>query len=366
MPKDQEPSSEIKKNPQSTKTQTFDEKTDVSARHIIGHSVNAVTNIINNNIVAARYGTFASIALLTAYGIVKTPLFFRFKRIADIPASYFNNRKTIHGRIIHVVEQDANANVNQTSKYGGKEKPIVCLIRHLSPAGRLLHRSAFDFMTRMSPHSQVHKKKMEDSKELLKVEIAGIKAPPSYFGRPGKEDPNEWLKNLAASRARVSCNLLSRRAQKLSESDKESFVGEHHTYKNNTRKKSETPQFDLADTCTEETAICKMTFRPGVNIFRKDLGLSLVSFGRANVASGMHIEEGGKATFDGSESIRDIEADVKYLQGLEDSEFNAVKSRKGMWENEKVRDSRPDLVEAANFDISAGFWSKLWRRITKE
>ena len=107
-----------------------------------------------------------------------------------------------------------------------------------------------------------------------------------------------------------------------------------------------------------------------MTLFRKDLATSLVTFGRANVASGMHIENKTvpmpTITIDGSERLGDIEGDVKYLEKLAEAEFDAVKSGKGMWSVEQIRDSRPDLVEEADFDINAGFWSRLWRRIRHE
>jgi hypothetical protein len=54
---------------------------------------------------------------------------------------------------------------------GDVEKPIVCLVRHLSPVGRLLSRSAFDFVMRRHPAAAVEASSNEDKHELLKVEI---------------------------------------------------------------------------------------------------------------------------------------------------------------------------------------------------
>jgi hypothetical protein len=382
---------------ENTSPTTTDANTHINTRHIIGNSLNAMTDIINNNIIAARYGAFASVALLTAYGISKTPIFFRYKRVSDIPSSLIKNRQTIHGRIVHVhvLEKDIVHSINGSgsanSNAAGKdmEEPIICLVRHLSPVGRLLNRSAFEFMARMSPqwhshlhsHLQVHKHKhkhkhnqseIKDSKDLLKVEIAAIKAPPAFYYAPphaGQEGVNDWLKSLAASRAPVSCTLLSRRVHHV-QVPQHGHHGHHgHNHKTNSSSKA---TFDAADDhpATDETIICKMNFRPGMTLFRKDLATSLVTFGRANVASGMHIENKTvpmpTITIDGSERLGDIEGDVKYLEKLAEAEFDAVKSGKGMWSVEQIRDSRPDLVEEADFDINAGFWSRLWRRIRHE
>lgn len=56
-----------------------------SWRDVVGHGMDSVSTIINENLVAARYATIASIVLLSAYGISSTPLFFRFKTVKDIP-----------------------------------------------------------------------------------------------------------------------------------------------------------------------------------------------------------------------------------------------------------------------------------------
>jgi hypothetical protein len=56
-----------------------------SWRDMVGHGMDSVSTIINENLVAARYATVASIVLLSAYGISSTPLFFRFKTVKDIP-----------------------------------------------------------------------------------------------------------------------------------------------------------------------------------------------------------------------------------------------------------------------------------------
>lgn len=50
---------------------------------------------------------------------------------------------------------------------GDVEKPILCLVRHLSPAGRFLNRSAFEFL--MKSHPAAGEGRSED--DLLRVEI---------------------------------------------------------------------------------------------------------------------------------------------------------------------------------------------------
>lgn len=54
-------------------------------RSIIGQGMISFTEIVNNNMIAFRYGTIATVVLLGAYGIANTPLFFRYKTVTDIP-----------------------------------------------------------------------------------------------------------------------------------------------------------------------------------------------------------------------------------------------------------------------------------------
>ena len=71
-----------------------------------GKGLASFSDFINDNLIAARYGTFATITLLTAFGLSRTPIFFRYKRVSDIPSDIFSRRRTIYGRIVHVVEND--------------------------------------------------------------------------------------------------------------------------------------------------------------------------------------------------------------------------------------------------------------------
>lgn len=60
-------------------------KKETDWRMVIGKAVGDVSDKINENLIAVRYGTTATIVLLGAYGLSNTPLFFRFKTVADIP-----------------------------------------------------------------------------------------------------------------------------------------------------------------------------------------------------------------------------------------------------------------------------------------
>ena len=85
----------------------------------VGEKVAYFSDFINDNLVAARYGTFATITLLTAFGLSRTPIFFRFRTVSEIPREYFSKRRILHGRIVHVVENDFTSAYSIYSIHGG-------------------------------------------------------------------------------------------------------------------------------------------------------------------------------------------------------------------------------------------------------
>lgn len=56
-----------------------------SLRGTVGAGMDRFSHLVNDNLVAARYGVFAGITLLTVYGLSQTPLFFRYRTVADVP-----------------------------------------------------------------------------------------------------------------------------------------------------------------------------------------------------------------------------------------------------------------------------------------
>jgi hypothetical protein len=74
----------------------------------IGRVMEATSDVVNDNIIVARYATIASIGILTLYGFANTPLLYRHKQISDIATSSFTKRRTIHGRLVGIVKQENN------------------------------------------------------------------------------------------------------------------------------------------------------------------------------------------------------------------------------------------------------------------
>ena len=118
------------------------------------------------------------------------------------------------------------------------------------------------------------------------------------------------------------------------------------------------------DVDLEQSAICRLRYRPRNAMFRQDMGISLVRHGRAGVGTGMHVDIPYMSTKDGSTKIGDMQADVKYLESLTSNELEAVKEEIGIWSIPAIRKERPDLVDEADFEMNAGFLRKVWRRIT--
>uniref|UniRef100_A0A6V0ASV0 Uncharacterized protein n=1 Tax=Pseudo-nitzschia australis TaxID=44445 RepID=A0A6V0ASV0_9STRA len=363
-----------------------------NARSIVGGGMDRFTALINDNIIAARYGVFATIALLTVYGISNTPLFFRYRTVAEIPKSFFVGRRRLYCRIIGV-HRDANA--NHVTR-GTADMPIQITVRNLSPIGMLLPTSWFESLMRISPSSGNFSRglvkgggKAEESKtELLRLQIAGIFAPPvsrdSY-------DPVQVLERLAKKRTLVSCQLLGREVLTPLEGNDESAyqqniqqssssVDENNSsvyFYDDINSNNEVPT--VLDGC--QVALCKITYRPQfLQIFPTDLAETLVEAGNGSVASNLLFHSSSPHTenckrddilttafkreiTDASQRIQDIRNDVKYLDKLAILEFEAAQKSKGMWSVPEVRQMKKEIVDEVDFQAEASLLQKIWRRI---
>ena len=189
---------------------------------------------------------------------------------------------------------------------------------------------------------------------------AGIQQAPFYVtSNHHSEQPGEWLHRLAQQRTLVGCQLISRRATRE----------ERGGTKRNSMAEFQTPT--TVSRLHDQTAVCRIYYRhPKRFLFSKsDLAESLVRYGRASVASGMHVvsNESLPATstntviVDTSTRVEDLRKDAQYMEGLEQAEYEAAKESRGMWADPVVRQSRPDLVEEIDFQTKASFVQKLWR-----
>ena len=189
-------------------------------------------------------------------------------------------------------------------------------------------------------------RKMHD---LLKIEIAGIIAPPPFISNFPKTDESrfEWLDRLSRQKARVSCQLLTRRTP----------IKEDKKHPND-------------DASYYDTAIARVRYRPGwsnsiekrtnsilpsIPMQQVDLASSLLQYGRANVTSST-----GNPLFANQFQSSTIETrfhenssnvhpktmklmrsqqkdDIQYIEKLVKSEKHAAEYRLGLWSSESLQ-----------------------------
>jgi hypothetical protein len=315
-------------------------------------SVGSSTAKFSDILIAARYGAFATIGLLTVYGLAHTPLFFRYRTVADIPSSYFTARKCIRGRLIRAVPAtDA-------------DQAIMCYVRHLSPAERFLSKSWFDWLMKIHPSSAVLGKQPHQSdRELLQVEIAGIRSPPWY--QSSAERPGEWLSRLVDEHTTVTCQLLARRVL-----DKETDSTTNTASNGQSQKRSMysvLPELNKGSDqqSNVQVAVCKVFYRPqNLQLVATDIADSMVRFGRSTVATdGLYYHDSNGRVIDTNSNVKELRKDATYLEQLSNAEYEAAKGSYGMWADSEVRQSRADVVEEVEFQSQAPVWKKIWRWI---
>jgi len=184
---------------------------------------------------------------------------------------------------------------------------------------------------------------------------------------------------LVADKTSVVCTLLSRRVSKkqldlFPEAMNEKETTTSTTYRDpssarrtqhsNQKWRQVADQYSPSSSDVQQIAVCFIKYRPGLSLLRKDLGATLVNYGRAGIASsGIHVDIPSMPTIHGSMQVKSLRSDAAYVESLGRLGFEAVKESRGMWSDENIRKERPDLVEEAEFEGRAGFIHKLWRRI---
>mmetsp|Transcript_42869 Transcript_42869/g.103687 ORF Transcript_42869/g.103687 Transcript_42869/m.103687 type:complete len:433 (-) Transcript_42869:754-2052(-) len=362
-------------------------------RSSVGDAMNTVSDLINDNLIAARFGVMASVVLLGAYGISNTPLFFRFRTIHDVPSSYFVRRKRLYGRIVEV---------DTKSSLSSPDGSIHIYVRHLSPVGQILPKTWFDFFRRVNTtavaatSTAASSNDVERKRDLLKVKIAGVQYPPfSHF----RYKTEEYLERLARDRTLVSCQLLARQVPKVESStniegglpplSKRSMEDAFPELKTELHKgakerdqyyNSDSLSFVVdEDTMGEHLGVCKLAYRPTLfQFFPTDIAVSLLLSGNASVAPTLLAsnqetadEDGDHAStvrpnttiVDSSQRLDDLRNDVTYLERLVQAEFEALKNEAGIWAFSEARETKSDVVAEIEFQASAGTLQKLWRRL---
>jgi len=370
------------KQPPKDHTTTTSTKEDDWIRQRVGHGMHAVTDVINNNLVVFRYGTVASLALLTAYGVAHTPLFFRYKSVSEIPGSYFTHRKKIRARLIQVIDND---------QYG---QPISAYVRHLSPAGSLLSKDLYGYGVQAGPSAQVKNgiQLKKNSSDLLKVELAGISAPPFYeSNNVGGYQRGEWLNRLAEDNTKVRVELLGRRVVATPKVARDNNNNNQPMRSGAFKKRDMTVVLpELQSTLeedaknrggedeVEQVAVCRIYYRPTwYQVFATDLADTLVRYGHACVEPEMFFSNHNNNNdnhpssstpsrtkiVDASTHLGDLRKDANYLGKLETLEYDAAKKSHGMWSDPMIRAKRGDVVEEVEFQATATMLQRLWRWI---
>jgi hypothetical protein len=344
-------------------------------RSAVGQAMDKVSTLVNDNLIAFRYGTVASIALLTAYGLSNTPLFFRYRIVQEIPSSYFVGRRRLYCRIISVDHHSASAS-------GPADTSIQVLVRNLSPIGLLLPAAWFESLMRISPSSRfsqglLKQTKPEESKnELLRIQIAGIQTPPVSRRL---YNPDTFLERLAQERTLVSCQLLGRAVATLRPSGNEmmasisTFKGNispveqpsHGSKSNNTTGEKSLASHPMLDN-SQQVALCRLTYRPKLwQLFPTDIAETLVRAGNSSVSSTVWSasanDTGSMRIVDASQRLQDLRNDVKYLDRLAQTELEAAKNSAGMWSVPDVRQMKKEVMEEVDFQTKANVFQKLWR-----
>lgn len=340
-------------NPSKTTAQS----TESIVREGVGSGMVTISDLVNNNLVAFRYGTVATVTLLTAYGLANTPLFFRYKRVADIPARLFSGRKRLRVRLIKVEENDQAG------------QAITCYVRHLSPAGSVLSRDLYELAAKMAPSAQAEGGISNDaSRDMMKIEIACLSAPPFYTSRGYQR--GDWLRRLAEEKTTVKLQMMGRRVA-------ETPTNEKSTRKDQTKRDVTAVLPEMHSTLDkdfteskrgegeEQIAVCQVSYRPSLfQFFSTDLAESLVRYGHACVESEvyMHNEHSSETrVIDASSRLEDLRKDVKYLDRLESNEYKAAEGSYGMWSDSMIREKRRDIVDEIEFRANANIFQRLWR-----
>lgn len=198
------------------------------------------------------------------------------------------------------------------------------------------------------------------------------------MSRTSSYRPEIFLEQLAKQRVLVSCQLLGRRVPFRGPKEpillKKREAGEVLREITNNDDELETTNIDDIQNYNEQqVAVCRLSYRPSLwQIFPTDVAERLIAEGSANTSSSIMAtnaddQEYGNSTntkiIDSSQRIQDLRYDVKYLDDLESSEFEAAKKSLGMWSVPEVREIRREVVEEVEFQAKANFFQKVWRRL---
>jgi len=296
----------------------------------------------------------------------------------------FTKRKSIHGRLIGVLDSANNnaaayASDVATTSLSIQQTPITILFRHSSPMERLLSKSAMEKILQFttargkstSPSGLLYSS-LNTNRNLLPIELAGCVSPPtiastnyhsssvlsttltkasSTSSSSTSSQVPEVLQSLIETSSSVSLQMLALRTDS--------------SYANNGTERS-TPSL-LMDENSMHSAICHLNYRkPNQWFSTTNLGLELVQRGQALVnQDGLVIptkDDNNAALINFNPTVKQLQADSKFISQLGQAEFAAWKSREGVWSSSQMRELRKEYVEEEEY-LKSSLWSKIKRVI---
>jgi len=194
----------------------------------------------------------------------------------------------------------------------------------------------------------------------------------------------EWLHQFAKERPFISCQLLGRRVPILSlEEDNTSHSKKRRIpdfFQDADEHETESRAVDLNDPLAPQLAICRLYYRSSSSVtdylwqlvFPVDMAKSMVQMGRATVVSdgeglvtndtiNKSAAQSTHRLADTTNTVKDLQADVHYLEQLHKAEHQAVAEQRGMWQKASIREQRVDIVQEVEFQQHAPWYQKLWR-----
>jgi len=254
-------------------------------------------------------------------------------------------------------------------------------VRHLSPLERILPKSMFETILKWHPSAAIGVRPQTNKRDLLQVEIAGIRSTEYYPSSSSNDAPGEWLHRLATEHTNVTMELLGRRIVWKEGDEQNEQSSSPSSSSMDVAKKRKIPESLLSTTDKNnvnenatQIAVARLYYRPKpTQFFPTDVGYSLVRLGRANICvdglygSGAASSTGNTGSrerlMDASEDIKDLQADAKYMEKLARAEYEAAAESRGMWSDPSIRQRRSDVINEVNFQETATWWQKLWRRV---
>jgi hypothetical protein len=261
---------DIKRSASTILTVPTESSSTSSFRESIGAVSMQISSLINDNLIVARYIAMFTVSSLGIYAVTQTPLFFRYRNVAEIPSYFFQRRKSFTGRLMicHSSQRTTNsAPPNQTagstflynrqdlhprhqnqpqgsSSFGA----VTCYVRHLSPIERILSNTWLQRYWNLSHTASTianNTRPEESASELIKVQIAGIQYP--QFNASVSNDPNvtnysknwnahhqptpdsvslgqDWIQKMSQQQYLVQCQFLGRQVTNYSDTFSKQYL----------------------------------------------------------------------------------------------------------------------------------------------